>query len=339
MSPSNFQVDSLVYKEGFSVKGKPGRYPFLIPGETVDSESNVLEPSPYRVEPRCKYFSECGGCELQHISYEHQIELKEQMVRSYFEEAGVHIEFERLIPSMPYGVRRKITLHKGDDGATGFYRRGSKQIVPIDRCEMATPEVNSQIQNGKTQISESGLVKVPLFDKYLELPEGSFYQVQECANELLVEEVLQFADKEKVLDLYSGAGNFTFPLALLEHRVTAVELDKTLVNAAERGALELGVSKSICLYLKRVEKWLDENQISHYDLVIADPPRAGLGRAAKFLSDSNRLVLVSCDLKNAVRDIKTLTIDGRLEVKKCFAVDMFPQTSYVELVTYFERKA
>ena len=72
--------------------GKPVFVPFAIPGEkvrvripTVRRDYNmgelveVLSVSPRRVQPRCRHFGTCGGCHYQHISYEHQLEVKQKL--------------------------------------------------------------------------------------------------------------------------------------------------------------------------------------------------------------------------------------------------------------------
>ena len=68
------------------------------------------------------------------------------------------------------------------------------------------------------------------------------------------------------------------------------------------------------------------------DLVVADPPRGGLGKIASRLNFCKSLCLVSCHLPSAVRDIRTLTESG-WRIERIIPFDMFPQTAYVELLT------
>ena len=71
--------------------------PFVAPGETVEAEwtevkkrfgrarlRQVLQPSPERVTPACRYFGECGGCQYQHLTYAEECRLKENQVREAF---------------------------------------------------------------------------------------------------------------------------------------------------------------------------------------------------------------------------------------------------------------
>ena len=70
-------------------EGKVWLVNYALPGEVVEAEprgkqggvavanaTHVLEPSPHRVAPKCPHYGDCGGCQLQHAAYAHQLELK-----------------------------------------------------------------------------------------------------------------------------------------------------------------------------------------------------------------------------------------------------------------------
>ena len=134
--------------------------PFTIPGEevsaTVDEQKrNYLkaklayleQSSSDRVEPQCEYFGVCGGCELQHIDYERQLELKREMICGSLRAARlpsfVVEKVEPVVESAPYRYRRKITLHIDSRGEIGFYESGSRKVVAITSCEIALEEISS----------------------------------------------------------------------------------------------------------------------------------------------------------------------------------------------------
>ncbi len=135
--------------------------PYTIPGETVTAKIikekdryvktelvELLNPSPDRVSAECKYFQNCGGCELQHISYPKQLELKSEMIRGAFAAAkyrSTELELIRPVaPSRPFGYRRRITLHIAPTGGgkIGFYQSGSRSVVEISKCEVAEASIN-----------------------------------------------------------------------------------------------------------------------------------------------------------------------------------------------------
>src|SRR5205807_9782101 len=90
-------------------EGKVWLVNYALPGEVVEAEprgkqggvavadtTQVLEPSPHRVTPPCPHFGQCGGCQLQHAAYAHQLELKRQVVEEAWSRAGL-----RLPPDTP----------------------------------------------------------------------------------------------------------------------------------------------------------------------------------------------------------------------------------------------
>lgn len=95
----------------------------------------ILEPSSSRVHPPCPVFGECGGCQIQHLAYEAQLEAKRQRVMDALNrigkiEAPVHA---CLSSPMPLHYRNKIQLPT-ENGIMGLYKRNSHDIVPVKNC-------------------------------------------------------------------------------------------------------------------------------------------------------------------------------------------------------------
>jgi 23S rRNA (uracil1939-C5)-methyltransferase len=108
----------------------------------------IVEPSPWRVNPPCPYFGSCGGCQWQHIDYSAQGELKKETLGDLLKRLGRLKEIPSigLVPSpKPYDYRIRIQL-KVRAKAMGYYREGSHQIVDIDRCPISHPLVNRIIR-------------------------------------------------------------------------------------------------------------------------------------------------------------------------------------------------
>ena len=111
----------------------------------------ILKPSPLRVEPACSAFEMCGGCSLQHMSSEAQIELKQSMLLDQLEHNGV--KPDEVIPPLlgpEYGYRHKARLgvryvHKKETVLVGFRERNSSFITETQRCEVLHPSVGSII--------------------------------------------------------------------------------------------------------------------------------------------------------------------------------------------------
>lgn len=110
----------------------------------------LLEKSPYRIEPVCSVFHECGGCQIQTIDYTKQLELKKNKVKSSIERIGklenvlVH---DTLGMETPFAYRNKAQFPIGrEKGKTliGFYKKGTHRVVDIDGCKIQH-DINDKI--------------------------------------------------------------------------------------------------------------------------------------------------------------------------------------------------
>ena len=151
--------------------------PFVLPGERVEAEirqekpgfarglvAQLIEASPGRVEARCPYFRQCGGCHYQHISYERQLEFKAVILRETLQRiAKNELKTEiRLHASPPWNYRNRTRLQvqtapefalqtgktgrSGDPGfALGYFRIGSHEFLPVRECPISSPLLNRVI--------------------------------------------------------------------------------------------------------------------------------------------------------------------------------------------------
>lgn len=170
------------------------------------------------------------------------------------------------------------------------------------------------------------------------VPLGRFLQVNPAANRLLVEQIVTGAKARgarSFLDVYSGSGNFALALASAGLRGVGVEVDAIAVDAAERAAVQ---QRLACEFLAMPSSELAALTHEPFDLVIADPPRAGLKEAlpAVWRLVGRHLALCSCNPASLARDVRELSSAGaRLEA--LIAVDMFPSTEHVECVAWLGR--
>ena len=111
----------------------------------------LLEASPDRVEPKCPYYRQCGGCQIQALSYEKQLEFKESKVRNNLERIGgfAEIPMEPIVGmENPYHYRNKAQFPVGTDKdghiVTGFYAGRTHTIIPNRDCALGLP-VNREI--------------------------------------------------------------------------------------------------------------------------------------------------------------------------------------------------
>lgn len=164
---------------------------------------------------------------------------------------------------------------------------------------------------------------------------NSFFQVNRFLTGRLVERALEGASGGTAFDLYAGAGLFSLQLARRFERVTAVEggaAARDLEYNAERAGVRLEVRRS------PVEAFL-EGISEAPDFVLADPPRAGLGKSAVrslLRLEPARLSIVSCDPATLARDLAALTAGG-YRLARLTLIDLFPQTYHIETVSTLER--
>ncbi|MBI5675927.1 MAG: class I SAM-dependent RNA methyltransferase [Nitrospirae bacterium] len=131
-----------------------------LPGETVEavieqekkdffiaSVAKIITPSPHRIEPGCKLFGICGGCHLQHASYEEQVALKEDILRDSLKRtAKIDITLSRpLTGDTPWKYRHRGQFKIGS-GKIGFYREKSTDLVEIDNCPLMKEEINRSLK-------------------------------------------------------------------------------------------------------------------------------------------------------------------------------------------------
>ena len=165
--PLEAVIDSLSH-DGRGVSHIDGKAVFVhgaLPGERVrfrvtrrqrrydeGAVTEVLEPSPQRVLPRCPHFGVCGGCALQHLEAGAQMTLKQQVLADALQRIG-HVEPARWLPSLSdtsWGYRRKARLGvrwvpKKGRVLVGFRERGSTFIADLTRCEVLTPTVGERL--------------------------------------------------------------------------------------------------------------------------------------------------------------------------------------------------
>ncbi|WP_332645979.1 23S rRNA (uracil(1939)-C(5))-methyltransferase RlmD [Lysinibacillus sp. 54212] len=122
----------------------------------------IIEPSPDRVEAPCEYFKQCGGCQLQHLSYEGQLKWKQKMVQNVMQRLGKIDAPVLPVKGMehPWSYRNKaqIPFAQGEEGAiAGFYKTKSHSIVDMERCLIQTGEADAVLAGLKGELTKLGL--------------------------------------------------------------------------------------------------------------------------------------------------------------------------------------
>lgn len=342
--------------------------PFVARGEKVEAELaevksrfgrarllRVLEPSPERVAPVCRYFGECGGCQYQHLSYPEQLRVKHKQISDLFQRVG---GFDRavidpVIPSpQPYHYRNRIMIRsqwdKFKQGLNiGFIRADNRLVVDIEECQIAEQVLSEQIQQVRRNPPPKGGLKVVLrvAPEGWDVPRDSFFQNNLFLLPKLVETVqsrLADAGSRFLIDAYCGVGFFSVELAGAVEKFVGVEVDTAAIKAARRNAAQRGAANGEFL-AGRVEELLP-GLLRRFDAagttLILDPPRTGcppdLLQALRSAQPA-QLLYVSCHPATLARDLNVLCRDNVFELKRIVPLDMFPQTQHVECVADVRR--
>lgn len=165
---------------------------------------------------------------------------------------------------------------------------------------------------------------------------GSFFQVNRCLVDPLVEAALGQAEGQAGLDLYAGAGLFSLPMTRRFSTVVAVETDGAAVRDLEANAASHGAS--ITVHRLQAEQYLAGLDTAP-DFVLADPPRSGLGKLAVqnlVRLQPSRITIVSCDPSTLARDLAAL-LAGGYQLRKLALIDLFPQTYHIETLAHLSR--
>ncbi len=400
---------------GETVKVRPNTYT----EKTIDGHTlAVLKESPSRVQPKCQYFTTCGGCQLQYMPNEEQISAKQQALNSLIEKQLriSNIPWQSAISGNQWNYRRTarlVTWFNSDNSISlGFRQAKSKQIVDVAHCpilveplsQLITPikQVLTELDNAKAithiqlyhladantvifrqvnalqtkdkaklkQFAELNKVHLllELDNKQFEqlfhpnsktgtkleslrydyhryqytFNPNNFIQINDEVNQAMIPQAIDWLDVQKtdtVLDLFSGVGNFTLPLADKAELVIAVEGVTNMVKQISKNA-ELNELTNIKAYqadLSKLEEKSKPQWLKPIDKLLLDPARDGAYAVAQKipLLKPKKILYVSCNPATMVRDLKVLQ-DADYALTKIGLLNMFPQTSHVEAMALLE---
>ncbi len=346
--------------------------PFSAPGDLlrvriVDEDKRysyaeileVIEPSQFRQIPRCPAFGQCGGCQWQHISYELQWNTKSQGVAHTLKKTGILLpdHFDLIPATQIWEYRNRVQL-RGAGDQLGFYQSKSRNIVSVNRCDIARPEIN---KNWEQTRAEGMRLESPFKVEVEVLATGKvkrtwnsphsasgFRQVHDEQNERLKEWISHSLSNVDVLfDLFGGSGNLSLPFVSRVAEIHCVDLSSPKVRPN-------GVSHHFHFHRAAVTPWLAkkvasvrasvrEGKVSSpKNAAILDPPREGLGQSFSQIVSGleslgvGDLVLVGCDVDAWVRDLLNFSKRGWV-IKKVMLLDLFPHTTHVESVALLRR--
>lgn len=185
----------------------------IVKEKTKYMEAEVLEylkKSPLRIKEECPYSSVCGGCSLNHISYEEENKFKNNKVKEIIEKyADVSSSAIRDIKYHERNhYRNKLILH-GNGENIGLYQKKTNDIVPIKECLLVSNKINETVKilNNYAKEIKEAIIKVDNIDtKVMVSIEGNIKNVEEIKDKcdvLIVNGFYQTKDKELLTNIGS----------------------------------------------------------------------------------------------------------------------------------------
>lgn len=323
----------------------------------------------------CPYYNECGGCDLLHISYEREKELKEKYIKKLFKNYNKNI-----ISLDRTNYRNKVTFHVTHEHL-GFYKKETNELIEVKNCLLLEKEINDIIpvlnQIDLTNVTEI-TIKKGTKDILLDI-KGKITKddLNTLINSKQISSIYQnnkllYGNKYIKLKLgniiYSNNNNSFFQVntkcakELYDRIKNSVEKCESLLDLycgtgsigiyisseAERiTGIEINKDSTIC-----AKENIKENNIKNYeiinsdasnikkayDIVIVDPPRSGLSKEViRILNESKtkQIIYISCNPSTLKRDTELLT---NYTITDMDIFNMFPGTKHVETIMILERK-
>jgi 23S rRNA (uracil1939-C5)-methyltransferase len=325
----------------------------------------IIEVSPARIESVCAYYGKCGGCNLQHIEYNVQLEAKVSILKdSFLRIAGFDPPQPEVFPCTPWGYRNRMQFHcfrqLAQEGGSKFGIKGhhSEEIIAVRDCPVADRLIRELLREGGKALplppekdrftvfshndlllSESGTErgKINLLEKEITLDAGVFFQSNISMLEKLIiylREIIADADQNlPMADLYCGVGTFAVFLGSQFKKIILAEENKKAVAIARENLKGTDAE----FFALRDTDWIKTALRRKIGFVVADPPRAGLSSSLAAVLAYNGppvLAYVSCDAAALARDSKIL-INGGYKLRNLALFDFYPQTAHIESLAVF----
>jgi 23S rRNA (uracil1939-C5)-methyltransferase len=277
-------------------RGKAVFIPFVLAEEKIEAViteeksgfaraqvDKIIESSPRRVPPPCPYFTRCGGCHYQHASYEHQLEIKKEILRENLRRiAKLELQCEiQVHPSPPWNYRNRsrLQVHTHPEFAAGYFRFASHEVLAVEECPISSPLINRGIaalwQTGRAGRAVEGVREIEFFAnaddtklllEFLCAPEARRAAVRAWAEELCasmpeIVGVAAFREPQKGVQeplVAVGAEEVTYQTKTSAYRVSAGAFFQTnrflidelvsMVTAGRSGELALDLYAGVGLF-------------------------------------------------------------------------------------------
>ena len=301
------------------IDGKNVFVPFAIPGETLEVQvtksykdydvaeiTSIVNPSSHRVQAPCKYYQKCGGCNMLHIDYDFQKELRTQILSDLFLQQGIDVQNQiEIIAGQNSSYRCRFQLNDG-----GLSERASNNIVPIEKCFCAEKKINEYLQNTPFEKRQKG--RIPLFGSDFSEKDAMIYQEKQNFHEKNAS-YIKNGKKQKIKKNVHFAGTVYSP-----ENAVSVTLNGKSISFDVRGFFQSNLfvfEKVLNLIMQNLDG--GKNILDMY---------AGCGSISAYLADlyenvvlveHNRDALVYAEQNLAGKKHTSFGMSGAMWIKNC----------------------
>lgn len=241
----------------------------------------------------------------------------------------------------PDGGIQRVVLREDSTGEQMIVLEGEDEVPPDLTFELPISAAYTNPNGEVFSLSGNNALLYEIENKEFLVSPQSFFQVNLPVATMMVRHILEQLKGKKdlrVLELYSGVGLFTRFIAPFASELIAIESSP---SACFNFADNLDEFDNISLYEGPVEAILPNliAKIEPIDLVLLDPPRAGLNakaRQALIKLNPSQIIYISCDPGTLARDLKHLA-EADYAINNLHAYDMFPQTMHIEMITSLQK--
>jgi len=337
--------------------------PFVLPGEVVEIEEfrkekshfvaekfEVVEASQFRRDPICDHYKKCGGCSIQHIKYEKQLEIKKDIFAELLKQNDIELDVDlKVLTPGETGLRTRAKVFV-KNGKPAFRAYHSNDLVPFKNCPLLHPEFMELIleeapkSSGDVQFEFSKVshdfmppmksVRKTVNGREITILRKSFFQSSEDGAGILcslLEDEIRESKPETGYDLFCGSGLFSIFMTEMGVKTTGLEVVHEAVKSYRRNLGDKAEIDQVDAY--KVKK------LKSVDIVVADPPRDGLGlELVDIVAESSpgSVVYISCEPSKFARDMKRFVEKG-YKLEKVFIIDLFPSTHHFEVFSVFRK--
>lgn len=311
--------------------------------------------SPFRIEPKCPYYGRCGGCQLQHIEYQEQLNQKRGIVEEAFERyydgetSNLYVN-NTIGMDDPWCYRNKTQLpvrHDGEKVVTGMYAKDSNRLVFIDECLIESPliantmreilayltKANIDIYNPKFRQGTLRYIVLRGFEDTKEVQATFVFIKEDKRLEKILKDIIKIKNIKSVfytinpdpksIEIISGKVNLIAGSEKIKGKLGKLEF-----NISPDSFFQLNSSQTIKLYdeVKKAGKFTGNEKV--IDLY------CGIGSIGLYLADSVAKVYGVDNNKANIKNAKEFAEENNIKNAEFYCGNILPYLTKFESEGY-----